>query len=235
MQTKAAAGPLSSSRGPPRSRAEKGRRGLAGRKVSVGRQQGAEVKKTCGRLMTTNRQTAATAWWRTGQRQRTEVFLWRTKGQQTQDRKETHAHTHWMRRQKTCSYGMRAVWTLKQKKLTVAAAVDWWLLLIVSCTVCRVRAVCAEQDKGGNCFKLAIFRTSHGYYFLSKSHKEFILLPIVFKAIVFPYSLPYHNVKIPPPNKLKHIRLQFSHSALDIISLISQEICVRLSNFVPCL
>ena len=50
--------------------------------------------------------------------------------------------------------------------------------------------------------------------------------------VPFLTSSPSHNVKTSPLSKLKYIRLQFSHSALDIISLIWTEFCVLLSNFV---
>lgn len=49
----------------------------------------------------------------------------------------------------------------------------------------------------------------------------------------FPTSSLCHIVKTPALNKLKYIRLHFSHSALDIISLISPEICVLSFFFKP--
>ena len=57
---------------------------------------------------------------------------------------------------------------------SVAAAADRRLSLIMSYTVCTVYA---EQDNGGNCFQLAIFRISESCIFLIWSHKEFFSFP----------------------------------------------------------
>lgn len=57
---------------------------------------------------------------------------------------------------------------------SVAAAAVRRLSLIMSYTVCTVYA---EQDNGGNCFQLAIFRISESCIFLIWSHQEFLSFP----------------------------------------------------------
>lgn len=131
-------------------------------------------------------------WGELGQRQRTDVTLWRTKGQQTLDRKERHTHQTW--RQKTCSYGMHAVWTL-------------WLLQRFggSHSLCHTLYVQFMLNKtmGGTVSKwlyLGFQRAAFSSYGLIRNsfHSQNVLFIILYGGFIH----------LPHPQKLAYITIQ---------------------------
>lgn len=108
-------------------------------------------------------------------------------------------------RHNKCGDKRHAVMECVQSKLCSRRNKLRLLQWLSSACTCTVHAGNVEQNNGGNCFKLAIFRISQSNYFLTKSHEEFILFQkctnyfIVFSIVVsFFTSSPITTVRPRP-------------------------------------
>lgn len=185
--------------------------------------------------MITNRQTAATAVWRTERRRRTDVSLWRTKGQQTQDRKEIHKHTHTLNVE-TKDIQLRNACSLDCSRRNSSCCSR--LVALAHCVIYCMYSVCCpgalNKTMGG---------TVSNWLYLGFHRATISSQPLIRNSfhsrngqiISDFYSMSQCLSLQPPTITMLRSLGSSSPTALDIISLSLPEICVCLSNFVPCL